>query len=133
VTHRSHQHGEVLYTPGQDRADQQPKKTRRKSELRCQSRPHQRPSSRDGREVMSKEHPSRRSDIVMPVCVSVRGSYAAIVERQSFRGNERTVVTVGKGVHAQCTQQYREGVHDALRNKQVVADPASPIERILHP
>jgi hypothetical protein len=96
MTHRSHQHGEILHAPGQDGADQQPKEARRKPELRRQSRPHQRSGAGDGREVMSEEHPSWRSDIVMPVGVRCAGSRAAIVERQSLRGNERAVVTVGK-------------------------------------
>ncbi len=100
MTYRSHQHSEVLHTPGEDAADQYPEKTRRKPELRRQGRPDQRPGSGDGREVMSEEHPARRSDIVVPVRVSVPRSGAAIVERQSLRGNERTVVTISKGVHA---------------------------------
>ena len=104
MTHRRHQHGEVLHTAGQNRTHQQPKKARCKPELRGQGRPHQRTGSRDGCEVMSEEHPSWRRNIVMPVCVSVRRSGATIIERQSLRGNERAVVTVGKGVHAQRSQ-----------------------------
>ena len=118
MTYGSHQHGEVLYTAGQDSADQQPKEARREPELRRQSRPHQRPCSGDGCKVMPEEHPSWRGDIVVPIGVGVSGSDAAIVERQSLRGNKRAVVTVGKGVHAQRTQQNREGIHASLQIKQ---------------
>jgi hypothetical protein len=54
----------------------------------------------------------------MPVRESVRRSDAPIVERQGLRGNECAVVTVGKGVHAQRTQQNREGIHASLQIKQ---------------
>ena len=54
----------LLYTSGQNRTHQQPKKARRKPELRRQCRPHQRTCSRDRREVMSEEHPSWRRNIV---------------------------------------------------------------------
>ena len=77
MTHRSHKHGKILHAASQNGADQQPKEARRKPELCRQSGPHQRSCSRDGGEVMSEEHPSRRSDVVMPVRVSVRGSRAA--------------------------------------------------------
>jgi hypothetical protein len=51
----------------------------------------------------------------MSVGVKVPRCSAAIVERQSLCGNKCAVVAVGKRVHAQRAQQYREGIHDSLQ------------------
>src|SRR5579863_6194470 len=100
VTNGCYQHGEVLHAPGQDGADQYPKKARRKAELRRQSGPDQRPRSRDSREVMPKEHPAWRRNIVMAVWIGMRRSRAAIVKCESFGGDKRAIETVGEGVDA---------------------------------
>ena len=81
MAHRGDQHGEVLHASGQHRADQEPEKSRRKSELRRQRRAHQRPGAGDGGKVMSEQHPLRRGHIVVPVFIGVRRSDAAVVER----------------------------------------------------
>src|SRR5260370_37744368 len=111
MAHGSHQHGEVLHTPGQDGANQNPKKTRRKSELRRQSRPHQRSGSRNGSEVMSEKNPSRRRHIIVAVWVSVGWSSAAIIKRKRFRSKKRTLIAVHHGVYPQRTQHISEMIH----------------------
>ncbi len=53
--------------PGHHRADQQPEKSRSKSELRRQRRPHQRSRSGNGGKVMPEQNPLRRRHVVVPV------------------------------------------------------------------
>ena len=132
MTHRSYQHGEVLHTTRKHAANQNPKKARRESKLRRQSRADQRSRSGDGCEVMAEEHPLRRSDVVMSVGIKVRGSGAPIIQRQSLRRNERTVITVGNRIHTQRTQQNRESIHASLQAHEVAADAAGRFDRILH-
>jgi hypothetical protein len=133
MAHRSDEHGEVLHTAGQHRADQNPEKARGKTKLRGQRRPDQRPGARDGGEVMSKQYPARRRNVVMSIREKMTWSGAAIVQRQRLCGNKCTVITIGKGVHAQRPQQQRKSIHASLLFHNVVAEPAAPIERILHP
>src|SRR5580700_9310394 len=65
---------------------------------------------------MSKQYPSWRRDIVMSVGENMRRSRAAIVQNHRLGGDERTVVTISKRVHAQRAQQNRKGIHDCSRS-----------------
>ena len=109
----SYQHREILDAARQNGPYQQPKEAGSEAELGCQCGSYQRACTGDGREMVAKEHPSRRCDIVVAVGELVGRSGTPVVQRQRLGGDEGAVVAVRDRKDAKRAEHNRKCVHGA--------------------
>ena len=100
TTQRAEQDRKILDRAAEHHADDEPQRPGEKSELRRQHGTHQRACSRDGREVVAKQHPAVRRHEVVTVIEALGGCGAAGIETKDAVGEKLRVEAVCDSVGA---------------------------------
>src|SRR5206468_7285745 len=99
----------IVHASAQRCADQDPERTRQKSKLRCQYRPHQRPRTSDRCKMMPENHPTIRWHIILAIVLQDRRRGSFVIEHQYFCSEPFAVKTVADAKRAKARHNDPKG------------------------
>ena len=99
----------IVHASAQRCADQDPERTRQKSKLRCQHRPHQRPRTSDRCKMMPENHPTIRWHIILAIVLQDRRRGSFVIEHQYFCSEPFAVKTVADAKRAKARHNDPKG------------------------
>lgn len=101
-------------SPCKHDANKEPEEAGEKAKLSGEDRPDQRTRPRNCRKMVAEENPLVRRLIILTVIESVGRCLPAVVERNNFGGDERTIETVGYRHHTQSNEDKGESIHSGF-------------------